>query len=272
MMRSLYSGVSGLRNHQVRMDVIGNNIANVNTIGYKSGRVVFKDLYSQTVKSSSAPVAGGLGGTNARQIGLGVSMSAIDVLFTRGGDQYTGNPLDLCIEGDGFFVVNDGAGNFFTRAGNFYIDDANNLVNADGLHLQGYVAPAAPPAVPADIVIPAADHDISIDSAGNVVGLDALNNQVTIATLALATFTNQNGLEKTGNSLYTPSANSGVANYVLAGAAGSAYLSPGSLEMSNVDLAQEFTDMIVTERGFQANSRIITTSDQMLEELVNLKR
>jgi flagellar hook protein FlgE len=273
MLRSLYSGVAGLKNHQVRMDVIGNNIANVNTIGFKASRVVFQDIYSQTIKPAAAPNAT-MGGSNPQQIGLGVTIAAIDVLHTRTGAQYTGNALDLSIEGDGFFVVSDGTSNYFTRAGNFYTDSNNNLVNATGLKVQKMVVNPTTGAVStADIAIPTNYYDISIDKNGNVVGIDsATNSKVILDSLCIATFNNQNSLEKVGENLYRQNANTGAANYKIPGSAGAAYLNPGALEMSNVDLAQEFTDMIVTQRGFQANSRIITASDQMLEELVNLKR
>jgi flagellar hook protein FlgE len=271
MLRSLYSGVAGLKNHQVRMDVIGNNIANVNTVGFKASRVVFKDIYSQTIKPASSPTT--MGGTNPQQIGLGVTVAAVDVLYTRTGAQYTGVPLDVSIEGDGFFVVSNGTNNFYTRAGNFKTDSDNNLVTSDGLIVQRMVDPTDPADGTADITIPANYYDITIDKNGNVIGVNSTtNNKETITTLCIATFNNQNALEKVGENLYRPTSNSGAAEYAAPGSAGAATLNPGALEMSNVDLAQEFTDMIVTQRGFQANSRIITTSDQLLEELVNLKR
>ncbi len=281
MLRSLYSGVSGLRNHQVRMDVIGNNIANVNTIGFKASRVVFQDIYSQTIKPATGATATA-GGSNPQQIGLGVSLATVDVLHTRTGSQYTGAPLDLAIEGDGFFIVNDGANSFYTRAGNFTTDSNNNLVNANGFKVQGTmynVDHDNDPATPAvtvqhtDITIDSAlYHDVTVDKNGNVIGVDDDGDKVTIATIELATFNNQNSLEKVGENLYSPNNNSGAPTVTLPGVDGAATLNPGALEMSNVDLAKEFTDMITTQRGFQANSRIITTSDSLLEELVNLKR
>ncbi len=270
MLRSLYSGVSGLKNHQIRMDVIGNNIANVNTTGYKSSRVIFSDIYSQTLQPASAGTAT-TGGTNPKQVGLGVTIASIDVLHTRTGSQYTGNALDVSIEGDGFFVINDGTNNFFTRAGNFKTDDDNYLVTSSGMRLQAMATPPATGTV--DIQIPAGYFNISIDKTGAIIGINsATNAKETIGQICIAKFNNQEALEKVGESLYRESANSGAPAYANPGTAGAAYLNPGALEMSNVDLAQEFTDMIITQRGFQANSRIITTSDQLLEELVNLKR
>jgi flagellar hook protein FlgE len=273
MLRSLYSGVAGLKNHQIRMDVIGNNIANVNTVGFKSSRVVFEDIYSQTLKPASA--AATMGGTNPQQVGLGVTVASIDVMHTRTGAQYTGAPLDLSIEGDGFFVVSDGVSNYYTRAGNFNTDSNNNLVNATGQKVQKLIVPAPPaPASPTtDVVIPAGYTDITIDKNGAIIGIEtATKTKKVIDTICIADFNNQNSLDKVGENLYMQNANSGAPQYKNPGVAGASFLNPGALEMSNVDLAKEFTDMITTQRGFQACSRIITTSDQLLEELVNLKR
>lgn len=297
MMRSLYSGVSGLRNHQTRMDVIGNNIANVNTAGYKASRVVFQDIYSQMIKAGAAATETS-GGTNPAQIGLGVTMGAIDILHTSAATQRTDNPLDLAIEGDGFFIVSkdgteaadeENAGYFFTRAGNFYVDSNGDIVNANGMYLIGYSTdgPAATWNTENEstrgkisIINPAAEDDdptnrftdISVDDTGVIWGMNANNQKVAFAKIVLATFSNVSGLEKEGNSLYSATGSSGPASYTVSGDGGAGRINPGGLEMSNVDLASEFTDMIVTQRGFQANSRIITTSDSMLEELVNLKR
>ena len=280
MMRALYSGVSGLKNHQTRLDVIGNNIANVNTVGFKASRVVFQDLYSQTIGSGSGANGTTLGGENSNQVGLGASLSAIDVLHTRGATQYTGAPLDLSIEGDGFFILNANGSEFYTRAGNFALDDAYNVVNAEGYFVQGYSL-ADPPTVPPSIDyttmgnIQLSDdyYDVAVDQSGAVWGLDVTTNEkVQIGQLQLAVFSNPSGLDKVGGTMYANGANSGTAKYANPGQDGSGLLSVNALEMSNVDLAQEFTEMIVTQRGFQACSRIITTTDQILEELVNLKR
>jgi flagellar hook protein FlgE len=279
MLRSLYSGVSGLKNHQYRMDIIGNNIANVNTVAFKSSRVVFEDIYSQTLQPASAPTTT-TGGSNAQQVGLGVGMSAVDMLFTRTGSSYTGNALDVSIEGDGFFAVRDSTstteeGSLFTRAGNLKRDNNGNLVTSDGDFVMCWRDTdndATTPDVQAILNIPDTYTDVSIDKNGVISGVDENDTKQTIGTLVLATFSNQQGLEKIGGSLYQRTANSGDPTYVVPGESGAATINPGALEMSNVDLAQEFTDMIITQRGFQANSRIITTSDQLLEELVNLKR
>jgi len=276
MMRSLYSGVTGLRSHQTKMDVIGNNIANVNTIGYKSSRVVFEDIFSQTIASATTPTANS-GGTNPQQIGLGVQLSTIDVSFTTAAAPYTGNPLDLAIDGDGFFVIREGTdGRTFTRAGNFKLDSKNFLVDSNGNYVLGCGANetlAEDGSNLKPIEIDPKYTDISINRNGQVVGIDSTTNTTTvIAQIAIATFSNPNGLEKTGGNSYRETGNSGNPVFRTPGTGSAGSINPSSLEMSNVDLTSEFTDMIVTQRGFQANSRIITTTDEMLEELVNMVR
>jgi flagellar hook protein FlgE len=276
MMRALYSGVSGLKNHQTRMDVIGNNIANVNTVGYKTSRVVFQDLYSQTLNSGTGSTAA-VGGSNAMQVGLGASLASIDVLHTRGGTQYTGSQLDFAIEGDGYFILNVNGSEYYTRSGNFKLDDDNNLVNSQGYFVQGYSLDmtATPPVMGTtlgNINIDPSFKNITVDNNGAIWGIDATDTKVQVGQIRMATFSNPSGLVKVGQSMYSEGANSGAAVYGNPGENGGGLLSVSSLEMSNVDLAQEFSDMIVTQRGFQACSRIITTTDQILEELVNMKR
>src|SRR5690606_39259500 len=138
MMRSMFSGVSSLRNHQIRMDVIGNNIANVNTVGYKADRVTFQELFQQTMRGASAP-SGNRGGVNPMQVGLGVKIGSIDTLHTESSLEMTGLMTDLAIEGNGFFIVNDGERSFYTRAGLFDIDEEGNFVmRGNGLYVQGW--------------------------------------------------------------------------------------------------------------------------------------
>ena len=140
MMRSLYAGVSGLQNHQVRMDVIGNNISNVNTTGFKKGRVNFHDMISQTLQGAARPNER-VGGVNPKQVGLGMTVASIDRIFTQGSLQTTGNQTDLAISGDGFFVMSEGDKNYFTRAGTFGLDKDGKMVNpGNGLKVQGWMA------------------------------------------------------------------------------------------------------------------------------------
>ena len=515
MMRSLFSGVSGLKNHQTRMDVIGNNISNVNTTGFKSSRVTFSDMLSQNLSGASAP-DGNRGGTNPKQIGLGSSVASVDLLFTNGSVQSTGKNTDLCLSGSGLFVVKDNSGTYYTRNGAFEFDaEGNYVLPGNGLFVQGWTAEngvlnttgpignivvkagktmeasatenvtytnnldASVPiitsiaytnpstgvshtvntpgmytgasstqpltltfsdgttqkvgsgvytvgrsmpqvtafkyydslggeheadilfqktvvgqvtytdeegnpktdtatawvvslskseikeadgstttlslpattltfdtngvlrvgsftgsqAVTADpnsaVTVPAgevpsavggtsvatslltATHtspngsttdkitldymdvtqyagmntifgtpdghaagslaSISIDSSGIITGTYTNDVRQAEGQVAVAQFNNMSGLNKTGDSLYQESNNSGVANIKTARDLG-VTITPSSLEMSNVDVANEFTDMIITQRGFQSNSKIITTSDEMLETLINIKR
>lgn len=268
MLRSMYSGISGLRNFQTKLDVIGNNIANVNTFGFKKGRVVFQDIMSQTVAGTSAP-GENRGGTNAKQIGLGSTLAAIDTIHEGGSAQSTGRGLDLSIDGDGYFIVNDGAQDLYTRAGNFYLDRDGNLVNSNGLFVVGEGD--------AKITIPPEAKSFSIGQDGAVTYVPSdSETPETAGIIQLAKFPNTGGLMKVGNNLFTTSSNSNEGD-VLKGNPGAAEtgtgrIIAGRLEMSNVDLSEEFTEMIVAQRGFQANTRIITTSDEILQELVNLKR
>ena len=490
MMRSLYSGVSGLKNHQTRMDVVGNNISNVNTTGFKSSRVTFSDTLSQTLSGASAPTEN-RGGTNPKQIGLGSATSAIDTLFTDGSVQSTGVNTDLCLSGNGLFIVKDGNLSYYTRNGNFKFDKEGYYVNSDGLKVQGWSATTPGDAIntngqPSEICIPAGKtmaasatkvatfsknldaaepmikemsvtytdgttekvkdgttesvevgkkfnaaggtstgatktvasitlkmtdgttttetsgafklnnskpkttiatvydslgnahnvtiymtktevssttgnkwtisldpagtgkqtitesdgttttvdmtdltlefdlngglktgsgtatltltngagdnqsvhltfddvtqyagsstafattdgnaagtlKSVSIDSSGVITGTYTNGLNVQEAQVAIAQFNNASGLTKTGNSLYTESNNSGTPNIGTISDLGCT-VTPSSLEMSNVDMASELTDMIVTQRGYQSNSKIITVSDELLETLINMKR
>ena len=272
MIRSMYSGISGLKNFQTKLDVIGNNIANVNTYGFKKGRTVFKDLYSQTVAGASKPSDdGNRGGVNPKQVGLGAQLAAIDTIHSPGSTQYTGNTLDLAIEGDGFFRVQDGAeGEYaYTRAGNFYLDkgDGDNarIVDAEGRYLLDSEG--------AKITVDLKATNLSIGQDGFVNYIVDGELQASDNPIGLTRFSNPGGLEKVGGNLYKESPNSGdpLTDAPL-GEGGQGAIKSGSLEMPNVDLSEEFTEMIVAQRGFQANTRIITTSDEILQELVNLKR
>lgn len=271
MLRSMYSGISGMKNFQTKLDVIGNNIANVNTFGFKKSRVTFKDAMYQTMSSAAAP-AGNLGGMNAKQVGLGSEVGTIEAIHTESSMQTTGRILDLAIAGDGYFIVSDGTNDYYTRAGNFYLDEDGALVTADGLKVQAYNT--ATPSVVDDVTIDlnTTYSDFTIGPTGVISGVRKDTGAIeTIGTIALATFSNTTGLESVGGNRYTDSLNSGAPNIDVPGDARGT-IATGKLEMSNVDLSEEFTEMIVAQRAFQANTRIITTSDEILQELVNLKR
>lgn len=451
MIRAIYSGISGMRNHQTRIDVIGNNIANVNTTGFKSGRVNFMDQVSQLSLAATAPGGNGQrGGVNPQQVGLGMQIASIDTVMTQGNLQTTGKVTDVAIQGDGFFILSDGPNRSYTRAGVFDFDRAGNLVNpANGLKVMGWgaqqkidsagepyyeidnAAPIGNMSIPAGAVIPprrttelvmkgnldqritttaptlpgdplnyfdtstevydslgnqhfvtvrmthqptpasgegtwswqvlsseagttidntgavalrfgangllvdqtpasppgvydAGSADISwtlpdgtvttttltpnfgnqlaasgitqfateanavvadqngftrgeltgitIDKVGIVNGIFSNGRQQLLGQMALATFSNPGGLMKEGENGFIKTTNSGDAIIRAPGNAEAGLITAGTLEMSNVDLAQQFSDMIVTQRGFQASSRVITTSDEILQELINLKR
>ncbi|MFJ7970804.1 flagellar hook-basal body complex protein [Psychrobacillus sp. NPDC096389] len=425
MIRSMYSGISGLKNFQTKLDVIGNNIANVNTYGFKKGRTIFKDLISQTTAGASA-ATGTRGGVNAKQVGLGSQLAAIDTIHSGGSLQSTGNTLDLAISGDGFFQVADSSNAnrdgfvnpLYTRAGNFYMDNDGYLVNGDGKFLVGGVTKVDPDslktaqdaataaktkaegtaitakstaetlagilkplekavsdakdklasaktdaekatakteletaekkladtkdptnatdgaaakaaleaenAATADaealaaanaavvnlsypdastvernweasgnlntggsylpdmpitangeyrpIKIPTDAQSMNIGQDGTVTFVDKEGTLRWAGQLVLAKFPNPGGMEKVGSNYFKDTSNSGDPILQTATEAGLGTINSGFLEMSNVDLSEEFTDMIVAQRGFQANTRIITTSDSILEELINLKR
>ena len=327
MLRSMYSGISGLKNFQTKLDVIGNNISNVNTYGFKKGRVVFKDLVSQTQAGASGPSLGA-GGVNAKQVGLGSQLAAIDTIHGTGALQSTGRTLDMAMEGEGFFVVGklpvegeedaglvEGfSGISYTRAGNFYMDSEGFLVNSNGDYVVGWMTEdAGDVGLPEGIVspdgavvghaplqgdgaaaltdikwneeelqtadmaggriwIPTDAQSMSIGEDGTVTYVDADGVLNFAGQLMVAKFPNAEGLTKQGGNYFQVSANSGAAQFGAGNSFGVGKTVSGALEMSNVDLSEEFTEMIVAQRGFQATSRIITTSDEILQELVNLKR
>lgn len=282
MLRSLFSAVSGLRSHQTMMDVVGNNISNVNTAGYKATRVTFQEALTQVVRGATAAGAA-QGGVNPFQLGLGANTAGIDGVFTQGATQVTGRATDLAIAGDGFFIVERDGEQFLTRAGVFGFDapDAaglSTLVGPGGERVLGWdaagVAAGADPAALAPVALDLnAYSDITIGTDGTITGRDnATGDLVDLGAVATATVPNPGGLTRVGESLYTVSANSGDLAIGLPGTDGRGALQAGTLEMSNVDLAQEFTNLIMAQRGFQANSRTITASDELLQDLVNLRR
>lgn len=296
MMKALYSGVSGMRSHQTKMDVIGNNIANVNTNGYKTQRATFRDVYYQQLKNPGAGSAD-RGGTNAAQVGYGTQIGSVDTIHTISGYGPTNKPTDVYINGEGYFTVETSTGDrLYTRLGALGFDSAGNLVDVNGSRVFGWNKDNVKTdtdgkiTVDGDIeainIAPPNDVEytnITINSDGTITAVynnkkndsDANNDKiVTLGLISVANVENQDALILEGNSYYRESNNTGDITYEIPGSKGSGTgaLVAGGLEMSNVDLANEFSDMIVTQRGFQANTKIISVVDQMLEELVNLKR
>lgn len=424
MLRSLYSGISGLHAHQQMIDVTGNNIANVNTVGYKSQSVEFQDTLSQMVGAAGSP-QNGMGGTNPSQVGLGVRVSGINSNFSQGSAQTTGKSGDMMVQGDGFFITRQGNEQMYTRAGSFSFDANGTLVTSTGQPVQGWTAvdgKVTASGQPADIKMPlgatippaatttitlkgnmtsdypenklatedvvsipvkvfdkeGATHTVTakftrtidpnrdsttvpdttwdvalydqdgnaisgatgeldltsgkaivsatdspaqgeldkdgnmqvgdykinmaditmysgqsdarvfstdgqtagaltslaytVSDTGEITGVYSNGLKQTLGQVAMATFKNPEGLEKVGNSTFRSTVNSGYAQVGQPASAGMGQVISGALEMSNVDLAQEFTNLVVAQRGFQANSKIITTSDEILQELVSMKR
>ncbi|MCA0983323.1 flagellar basal body rod protein FlgG [Halobacillus yeomjeoni] len=309
MLRSMYAGISGMKGFQTKLDTIGNNIANVNTYGYKKGRVTFQDMLSQTVSGAEGPnqnagVGPGnvRGGINPSQVGLGSQMGSIDTIHTQGSRQTTNRPLDLSLEGDGMFVLGEGGNNgsidptaaiadlsqvntTFTRSGNFYLDNNGAIVNNEGKYVLGeQAANGALNGSLGPITIPNNAQSFSVQSDGQVKYIDTNGETQVAGQIRLANFSNVSGLKKVGGNAFQNTDNAGIytanndGNFnglndlIVAGQDGTGSMLAGSLEMSNVDLAESFTEMITAQRGFQANTRIITTSDEILQELVNLKR
>jgi flagellar hook protein FlgE len=276
MMRGMFAAISGLKTHQVMLDVTSNDIANVNTIGYKSARTTFADSLTQTQRGAAGP-GGGVGGSNAAQIGLGVQLGSIDNLMTGGALQSTGNPTDVAIQqGPGFFRVAastttpptaNPAAVEYTRAGNFTTSQAGYLMTQDGYYVQGRTAGGADTL----ILVPPGSTNMQIGSTGEVTYMDATNTRQSAGFLSLASFANPAGLTRSGSNRWLQSANSGTPT-IGTPSATLGFTTGGTIEMSNVDLAQSFTNMITAQRGFQANSRVISTADEMLQDLVNLKR
>ncbi len=269
MLRSLYAGVSGMKGFQTKLDVIGNNIANVNTIGFKSSRVLFKDILNQAISGGTAPQNGG-GGTNSKQIGLGSSLGAIDTIHTQGSSMNTNISTDLRIDGDGFFAVKgnpDQEQPFLTRAGTFQVDVERNLTNGDGMLVLD--STGQPMKLPEGIT------SFSISRDGEIISVKSDGTmEATGLKIGVVKITNPSGLEKMGGTLFrnSPNAETNLAYSAANDAAlGTGTIIAGQLEMSNVDLTAEFAEMIIAQRGFQANSRIITTSDEIMQEVVNLK-
>jgi len=264
MIRSLYAGVTGMRNHQMKLDVIANNISNVNTTGYKAAIVTFQDLVSQTIRNALKADANS-GGVNPAQIGIGSAVGSIESSFIQGPLQYTGRPLDLAIQGNGFFVIEDGNGKqYYTRDGCFRFDSAGCLVNSIGYRVLDSAGNQI------QIIDPITT--VSVDKFGTLTALDEQGQVIAENVLGMAYTANPESLIKEGYNLYSSSSATDVVTIDKAGTGGRGTIEAFTVEMSNVDLSSEFASLITTQRGYQANARVITVSDQILEELVNLKR
>ena len=281
MIRSLISGISGMQSFQERMDVIGNNIANAGTIGYKSARADFADNFSQSLRLAT----GGAGAVNGGQIGSGVTTNAIHSVFTQGPLARTGLETDMGVAGEGFFLVRNTVTNntLATRAGDFRVDQTGYLVTNGGFRVQGYNDAALTTlgdikidltGAPATMTVGANLQNWAVGSDGKLLVSASDGTTFTRGQILLQNFMDPQALVKEGGNNYS--------NLDAAGplftipkppqTAGLGTLQQGVLELANVDIANEFTNLITTQRGYQANAKIITTSDEMLQEALNLKR
>ncbi|MGD0088792.1 MAG: flagellar hook-basal body complex protein [Planctomycetota bacterium] len=297
MIPSLYTAVSALKADQQYMSVVANNLANVNTVGFKGSRALFADTLSQTMRAPAASTATS-GGGNGIQIGLGTVIQSVTPTFTQGSLQATGVNTDLAIEGGGFFVVqNVGTKtNTFTRNGAFTVDNLGNLITQTGEQVLGSAWTGGPPPNTAPVLgaaltpiniptseiiggVPVPVTGFNIDAQGNVVLSMQDGSTWNLAAVGLENFSNPEGLLKVGDNMYQSTAAAGI----LFGTAAAPTFAPigtnglgnersGYLEMSNVDLSQEFSNMIVAQRGLEANARTITSSDEILQDLISLKR
>lgn len=281
---TLTSGVSAMRSFTKGLEVIGNNISNVNTVGYKSSQASYSDSFSNTLRGS-APSNGSTPNMSSTQVGTGVRISGIASNYGQGGLTTTGVASDLGISGNGFFrVVNSVDGQeYASRAGNFRFDDQGYLVTSDGYRVQGLTG--VPPTSVGDIRLnqtPPAGTQLqsySIDRLGNVVEFYSDGTSVTTNRLLLQSYSDPSALQKVGNNLYTGFSAAGAVGGVALSAANNApgenglgTIESGTLELSNVDLTEQFANMITTQRSFQASARLVTVSDTVLEDIVNLKR
>lgn len=308
MVKSMFAAIAGLKTHQSKMDVISNNIANVNTWGYKTRSANFADaMYQNSIQGKGGNnAAGGSGGMNTSQVGFGVNMGSISTDFTTGSWSPTGNGLHCMINGPSFFIVgpmNTGgvnptglkaSGLSLSRVGIFSVDNQGYLVDDQGNYVYGKRSnnPSADPQMFENdlkpIRVPTGNGDTKItDGAtdprvelqsytigqdGTIVGVDKAGKPYTLGKIAVASVENPNGLEQSQGYLYDIGANAGNVLAVDAGNDAVGKVLSGYLEMANVDLASEIASMITTQRGYQANSKIITVTDEMLEQLVNMKR
>jgi len=289
---TLTSGISAMRSFTKGLEVIGNNIANVNTTGFKASTTSFADSFSNTLRAS-APSGAENTNQSATQIGTGVRLSQISTRFTQGGLTTTGVPTDLAISGNGFFLVrNQTDGQVFaTRSGEFRIDDQGYLVSTHGYRVQGLNGGSTTSPLSTalgDIRVgqnlpvdgggqPIALQSFSIDGNGNLTEFYADGSSAITNAVQLQNYRDPSALQKQGDNLYTGFTAAGIIaiggnDFGAPGSNGLGKVESGQIELSNVDLTEEFANMITTQRSFQASSRLVTISDQVLEEIVNLKR
>jgi flagellar basal-body rod protein FlgG len=262
MIRSLWTAASGMQGQQKSIDVIANNLANVNTTGFKRSRADFQDLIYQNLKTTGAPATNTTQVPTGIQIGLGTRLAAVTKIFTAGDLTQTSNQLDLAIQGNGFFQITlpDGTTGY-SRAGSFKQNSTGQIVTSDG-------NPMSP-----SITIPSNATTINIGTDGTVsVQVPGQSASTTVGNIQLASFPNPAGLSSQGQNIFLPTDASGNATTGTAGQNGTGTIGQGYLEMSNVNVAEEMVNMIVSQRAYEINSKAVTASDEMLQTANGLKR
>jgi flagellar basal-body rod protein FlgG len=263
MIRALYTSATGMTAQQLNMDVIANNLANVNTTGFKRSRADFQDLLYQISRGAGTETAQGAQVPTGIQVGLGARAAAVERIVTQGDFRQTGNNLDLVVEGEGFFQVQLPDGQIgYTRDGTFKPDSQGRLVNSDGN-----------PLLPEITIPPEAHGKVTVGQDGTVsASLPGAAAPQQLGQIQLARFVNPTGLESSGRNIFRPTAASGAATTATPGLEGMGTVGSGLLEMSNVKVVEEMVDMITAQRAYEINSKSIQAADEMLQVANNLRR
>ena len=260
MLRGLWSAASGMAAQKLTIDVIANNLANVNTVGFKKSRSDFQDLMYQTISQAGSITSAGTQIPAGIHIGMGTMPVGVQKMFTQGDFKQTANELDMSIEGNGFFKVLSNEEELYTRAGNFKLDASGNVCTPNGDRLQP------------EMTIPSETVSISIDKTGTVTVFDPQGRGDSLGVIELYTFPNPAGLFSLGRNLYRSTDASGEAISGTPGSDGVGTIAQGFLEMSNVDVVEEMVSMIMAQRAYEINSKAIQTADSMLQMANNIKR
>lgn len=260
MIRALFTGRTGMTGQQLQLDTIANNLANVNTAGFKKSRAQFEDLFYQELRAMGTETADGGRVPSGIQVGLGVRPTSVQKIFTQGSLTETGNDLDWAIEGSGFFkVVRDGQ-DYFTRAGSFSLDSNGTIVTQNGDRLQP------------EFTVPQGTVSIGIDNNGLLTAKDGQQQVLATVQITLHNFINPGGLRSNGANLFQETEASGAPVEANPGNEGLGTLQQHFIEVSNVDVTEELVNLIITQRAYEVNSKSVTTADKLLEVANTLVR
>jgi flagellar basal-body rod protein FlgG len=260
MMRSLWTAATGMVAQQTNIDVISNNLANVNTTAFKKSRAEFEDLMYQTLTVAGTMNEGGNRLPTGYQVGMGVRPVTVHKFFSQGSFSNTGNTLDIAIEGQGFFKLDQNGNDVYTRAGNFKLDNNGRVVNANGYPLQP------------EFTVPNTTSTLTISEKGRISALDANGVEIAGADLPIYNFVNPAGLKATGRNLYVETDGSGAPIQGTPGDTNFGTVAQGYLETSNVEMVDEMVGLIIGQRAYEVNSKAMTTSDAVLQTAINVKR